>query len=85
MIIAKTVEEVRSQVREWRKEGLTVGLVPTMGYLHEGHASLIETAVSMCDRVVASDFVNPTQFGPGEDREAYPRDFVHDCQRLEAH
>ena len=85
MIIAKTVEEVRSQVREWRKEGLTVGLVPTMGYLHEGHASLIDKAVSMCDRVVASDFVNPTQFGPGEDLEAYPRDFDHDCQLLEAH
>lgn len=85
MIIAKTVEEVRSQVREWRKEGLTVGLVPTMGYLHEGHASLIDKAVSECDRVVASDFVNPTQFGPGEDLEAYPRDFDHDCQLLEAH
>ncbi|MGN0732866.1 MAG: pantoate--beta-alanine ligase [Emergencia sp.] len=85
MIIAKTVEEVRSQVREWRKEGLTVGLVPTMGYLHEGHASLIDKAVSMCDRVVASDFVNPTQFGPGEDLEAYPRDFDHDCELLEAH
>lgn len=85
MIIAKTVEEVRSQVRKWRKEGLTVGLVPTMGYLHEGHASLIDKAVSMCDRVVASDFVNPTQFGPGEDLEAYPRDFDHDCQLLEAH
>ena len=85
MIIAKTVEEVRSQVREWRKEGLTVGLVPTMGYLHEGHASLVDKAVSECDRVVASDFVNPTQFGPGEDLEAYPRDFEHDCQLLEAH
>lgn len=85
MIIANTVEEVRSQVREWRKEGLTVGLVPTMGYLHEGHASLIDKAVSMCDRVVASDFVNPTQFGPGEDLEAYPRDFDHDCELLEAH
>ena len=85
MIIAKTVEEVRSQVRKWRKEGLTVGLVPTMGYLHEGHASLIDKAVSMCDRVVASDFVNPTQFGSGEDLEAYPRDFDHDCQLLESH
>lgn len=85
MIIAKTVEEVRSQVRKWRKEGLTVGLVPTMGYLHEGHASLIDKAVSECDRVVASDFINPTQFGPGEDLEAYPRDFDHDCQLLKAH
>lgn len=85
MIVAKTVEEVRAQVREWRKEGLTVGLVPTMGYLHEGHASLVDKAVSQCDRVVASDFVNPTQFGPGEDLESYPRDFEHDCELLEAH
>ena len=85
MIIAKTVAEVREQVSQWRKEGLTVGLVPTMGYLHEGHASLVDKAVSMCDRVVASDFVNPTQFGPGEDLESYPRDFEHDCELLEAH
>lgn len=85
MIIAKTVKEVREQVMAWRKEGLTVGLVPTMGYLHEGHASLVDKAVSMCDRVVVSDFVNPTQFGPGEDLEAYPRDFDHDCELLVAH
>lgn len=85
MIIAKTVKEVREQVRQWRKDGLTVGLVPTMGYLHEGHASLIDKAVASCDRVVASDFVNPTQFGPGEDLESYPRDFEHDCALLKAH
>lgn len=85
MIIATTVKEVREQVKAWRKEGLTVGLVPTMGYLHEGHASLIDKAVSQCDRVVASDFVNPTQFGPGEDLESYPRDFEHDCKLLEEH
>ena len=85
MIVATTVKEVRDQVRAWRKEGLTVGLVPTMGYLHEGHASLVDKAVSQCDRVVASDFVNPTQFGPGEDLESYPRDFEHDCQLLEEH
>lgn len=85
MIIANTIEEVRAQVREWRKEGLTIGLVPTMGYLHEGHASLVDKAVTECDRVVASDFVNPTQFGPGEDLEAYPRDFERDCSLLEAH
>lgn len=85
MIIAKTVAEVRAQVAQWRREGLTVGLVPTMGYLHEGHASLVDKAVSQCDRVVASVFVNPTQFGPGEDLETYPRDFAHDCELLEAH
>ncbi|MDO4515574.1 MAG: pantoate--beta-alanine ligase [Bacillota bacterium] len=85
MIIAKTIEEVRTQVRAWKREGLTVGLVPTMGYLHEGHASLVDKAVSQCDRVVASDFVNPTQFGPNEDLEAYPRDFDRDCALLEEH
>lgn len=85
MVIATTINEVRAQVAQWRKEGLTVGLVPTMGYLHEGHASLVDKAVSMCDRVVASVFVNPTQFGPGEDLETYPRDFEHDCALLEEH
>lgn len=85
MIIATTIAQVRAQVAAWKKEGLTVGLVPTMGYLHEGHASLVEEAVRQCDRVVASDFVNPTQFGPNEDLEAYPRDFDRDCALLEEH
>lgn len=85
MIIATTIAQVRAQVAAWKKEGLNVGLVPTMGYLHEGHASLVDEAVRQCDRVVASDFVNPTQFGPNEDLEAYPRDFDRDCALLEEH
>ena len=85
MIVAETISEVRKQVKEWKQQGLTVGLVPTMGFLHEGHASLVDKAASMCDRVVASDFVNPTQFGPNEDLETYPRDFDHDCRLLEEH
>lgn len=85
MIIATTIAQVRAQVAAWKKEGLTVGLVPTMGYLHEGHASLVDEAVRQCDRVVASDFVNPTQFGPNEDLEAYPCDFDRDCALLEEH
>ncbi|MCD7844247.1 MAG: pantoate--beta-alanine ligase, partial [Clostridiales bacterium] len=69
MNVATTIQQVREQVRAWKKAGLTVGLVPTMGYLHEGHASLIKTSVARCDRTVVSVFVNPTQFGPNEDLE----------------
>lgn len=85
MKIVKTIEEVRNQVNEWRKQGLTVGLVPTMGYLHEGHASLIEASHKDNDRTVVSDFVNPIQFEPTEDLESYPRDMEHDAQIVEAH
>jgi pantoate--beta-alanine ligase len=83
MKVVKTVKEVRELVKAWRKEGLTVGLVPTMGFLHEGHKSLITRAVSENDRVVVSDFVNPTQFAPNEDFEAYPRDIVADSKLCE--
>ncbi len=84
MQIVNTVEEVRRQVKAWRKEGLSVGLVPTMGYLHEGHKSLIDAAVRDNDRVVVSVFVNPTQFAPNEDLESYPRDLERDAALCEA-
>lgn len=83
MKIVKTIEEVRAEVKSWRKEGLTVGLVPTMGFLHEGHKSLIDRAVAENDKVVVSDFVNPTQFGPNEDLESYPRDLNRDAALCE--
>lgn len=76
--VIKTVREVREHVRAWRNEGLSVGLVPTMGFLHEGHRSLIERAVAENDRVVVSVFVNPIQFAPNEDLESYPRDIEAD-------
>lgn len=84
MKIVKTVDEVREQVKEWRKEGLTVGLVPTMGYLHEGHQSLIKKSVEQNDRTVVSVFVNPMQFGPTEDLESYPRDLEADAKLVES-
>ena len=84
MQVITTVAGVREAVRAWRKEGLTVGLVPTMGYLHEGHASLVKAAKNGCDRVVVSVFVNPTQFGPNEDLQSYPRDLAHDEALLES-
>ena len=82
--VINTIDELRKQVKEWKKEGLTVGLCPTMGYLHEGHASLMDAARAGNDKVVASVFVNPTQFGPNEDYDAYPRRFDEDCQKLES-
>ncbi len=88
MNIVHTVKEVRHIVRSWRKEGLSIGFVPTMGYLHEGHSSLIRRAASENDRVVVSIFVNPMQFGPQEDLDSYPRDLEHDadqCEKAGAH
>ena len=83
MKIVKTIAEVRAAVKAWRAEGLSVGLVPTMGFLHEGHKSLIDRAVKENDRVVVSDFVNPTQFGPTEDLASYPRDLERDAALCE--
>lgn len=84
MKVVKTIKEVREVVSSWRRDGLTVGLVPTMGYLHEGHQSLISKSVSENDRTVVSVFVNPIQFGPNEDLEAYPRDLKRDMEAVEA-
>jgi pantoate--beta-alanine ligase len=83
MLVLRTIAEARRACARVRAEGKTLGLVPTMGALHEGHLSLVQAAQASCDAVVASIFVNPTQFGPKEDFASYPRTFEQDCQTLE--
>lgn len=83
-MLVHTIKEVREQIKEWKKADLTVGLVPTMGALHNGHLSLIKKAVEKCDKVVVSVFVNPIQFCPGEDLDKYPRTLEADQKLCES-
>ncbi len=86
--VSGCISEIKTQIKEWKRQGLSIGLVPTMGYLHEGHQSLIKRAVKENDRVIVSVFVNPIQFAPGEDLESYPRDIKKDtalCEQTGAH
>lgn len=85
MKLVKTIEEVREAVRQWKQEGKSVGLVPTMGYLHEGHMSLIDKSVANNDKTVVSVFVNPIQFGPNEDLASYPREIERDSALCREH
>jgi pantoate--beta-alanine ligase len=84
LVAARDVESLRSRIQAWRREGLSVALVPTMGALHKGHITLMERAHNMADRVVATIFVNPKQFGPHEDFASYPRREGEDFEMLNA-
>ena len=80
MKLVHKIIEVREQIKEWKKQGLTIGFVATMGALHKGHLSLIEKSCATCDKTVVSIFVNPIQFGPSEDLDKYPRTLDADCE-----
>lgn len=83
MRVIESVSEMQQQADSWRRQDLTIGLVPTMGYLHRGHSALVQKAMELADRVVVSIFVNPTQFGPNEDFERYPQDLPRDLRLLD--
>lgn len=84
MKILRTTKEIQAYAKEMKAAGKKIGLVPTMGALHEGHLTLMRQAREACDIVIASVFVNPVQFGPNEDYDAYPRQFEADCEKLES-